>query len=440
MASVKRWQWIVASLIVGFLAGWLQTRLGADDPTAGIPDSLTPAQFESEIYSPVYDVNGARSFRFTGTTVEVFREIRDPAVMSVKSITRVGNSASVTVPNHYAVGTKVRLSGAKEPEYNGEFIITDVGPTRRPTRDDTWQYFLINVSPKAPATATGNIKVEGEPPLIYVVKGFKFPVNPNKPEIDPKTGESKLLYEPVANYMLLPYGPYRPSYSLPQLAGTNEAKPVKFRPSLLQRLFELQINLFGLQVGPIKQKDPDNSILDFLATMQANTVAKGTKGETIPGNGFQYKWWSQPRVGIAFWTLGTFVAFGLFMPTLINIMTFGSIFRPKEEKSASLWRVKSSKPQKAQVKVGATAEDWEQLQKMEKELEEKLGDFGHEGPPMPTITIGPQKVASGPPARLSSAPVEIQVEEQPEEKKDFGADADDFYPTEVHQKHKKPGE
>lgn len=66
----------------------------------------------------------------------------------VRSITRNGTTATVTIPNHgYSNGNQVRISGADQPEYNGLFAIGGV----------TTNTFTITVSGTPASPATGLI-------------------------------------------------------------------------------------------------------------------------------------------------------------------------------------------------------------------------------------------------------------------------------------------
>ena len=69
------------------------------------------------------------------------------ATKSVTSITRVGQTATVTVVGHnYPQGSKVRIAGASQSQYNGDFVITV-------TSADTFT-ITVSGSPATPATGT----------------------------------------------------------------------------------------------------------------------------------------------------------------------------------------------------------------------------------------------------------------------------------------------
>lgn len=155
---------------------------------------------------------------------------------------------------------------------------------------------------------------------------------------------------------------------------------------------------------------------------------------------WKFAWW-QTRKWIFAMCLGaSLVIVGGIWPTLVNVLAFGSLRRPPEEKSksAGLWRYKPKKTETAKVATGPTEQDMDELRRLEAELEAKLAGN--------TISTGPQTAcdeAAGPAAaaapvkKLQTAPLEIAAPEQPKEQKAFGVDREDFYPTEVHGKHKR---
>ena len=76
--------------------------------------------------------------------------------ISVTSITRSGNVATVTAPTHgLGSGSEVTISGATEPEYNGTFPLI--------VEDDNVFYYMVSGSPATPAT--GTITLESVVPL-----------------------------------------------------------------------------------------------------------------------------------------------------------------------------------------------------------------------------------------------------------------------------------
>jgi len=72
--------------------------------------------------------------------------------------------------------------------------------------------------------------------------------------------------------------------------------------------------------------------------------------KSVKGASFAYAWWRDPAWAIGLWTAGSFVVIGLIWPTLINLIVFGSLSRPKEEKGIDLSKVYSGTAQQAPQK------------------------------------------------------------------------------------------
>jgi hypothetical protein len=144
---------------------------------------------------------------------------------------------------------------------------------------------------------------------------------------------------------------------------------------------------------------------------------------SVKGASFAYAWWRDPAWAIGLWTAGSFVVIGLIWPTLINLIAFGSLSRPKDEKGIDLSKVSlgTSRP------VSPKEIDLEAAAKMAAELEGKLGV---------DVTVPPaqQKVEKEKPATpvLTAGALESTMSEQERLAKEFGKERDDFYPTERH--------
>lgn len=71
-----------------------------------------------------------------------------PSQLTLTSLTRVGTTVTATRSNghHFENGETIIISGANQPEYNGEFPIVNVSAT-------TFQYFIVG-APVTPATGT----------------------------------------------------------------------------------------------------------------------------------------------------------------------------------------------------------------------------------------------------------------------------------------------
>jgi len=162
-------------------------------------------------------------------------------------------------------------------------------------------------------------------------------------------------------------------------------------------------------ITPNARSKDTGTVIDFL--------------KTVKGATFAYAWWRDPTWAIGLWTGGSFVVIGLIWPTLINLLAFGRLRRPMEEKGIDLSKVSSgtSRP------VSPKEVDLEAAAKMAAELEGKLGV---------DVTVPPaqQKVEKEKPATtvLTAGALESTMSEEERQAKEFGKERDDFYPTERH--------
>lgn len=146
----------------------------------------------------------------------------------------------------------------------------------------------------------------------------------------------------------------------------------------------------------------------------------------VKGVRYTYAWWRDPTAAVGMWTAGSFVVIGLLWPTAINLIVFGSVYRPKGERGMDLGKV----PAKASEGGAKPSEaDLAAVSQMGEELEAKLTAEPSGGAPIPQGAGDAAKVRS-----LNASALEAATE-QPHEKKDFGRDRDDFYPTERHRPH-----
>lgn len=144
---------------------------------------------------------------------------------------------------------------------------------------------------------------------------------------------------------------------------------------------------------------------------------------------FTYAWWRDPTRGITMWTAGSFLLIGLIWPTVINLIVFGSLTRPKEERGTDLSKAPA---QTSQATAKVTEADLAAVAQMGDDLEAKL--TAGAGASRPAL----QQQADSSVRPLTAAALEATAE-QAREKKGFGRDKDDFYPTEVHKPHDNSG-
>src|SRR6266566_3870794 len=133
---------------------------------------------------------------------------------------------------------------------------------------------------------------------------------------------------------------------------------------------------------------------------------------------------------MAYWIAGGVLVIGIIWPTVINLVVFGKLRRPREEKGISLMGVKGATG-KAGGEPVATEEDLAKVAAMAEEIEEKIRSDG--GEENEEIAVA---AAAAPVKRLEGDALdEATSAEMKQESKEFGRDKDDFYPTEVHAKH-----
>jgi hypothetical protein len=214
-------------------------------------------------------------------------------------------------------------------------------------------------------------------------------------------GQAEITTRPQMFIATIPYHP------------GGGAKPVEpqFTPSKLQRLAETL---------RIRTPEAPSTVLDYLAQ-----VAEPS------GITFTYRWYNELKVQMAGWTLASFVCIGLVWPTLVNLMYFGSFWRPREEKGIDLSKVSSRSPETRPATV-VSDEEHDKLAALEAELQAKLGGFGQD-----TIsTRGPGssgfEAEPPPPVRplTEAPPLEVVETDAEREAREFKQKDDDFYPTE----------
>ena len=163
-----------------------------------------------------------------------------------------------------------------------------------------------------------------------------------------------------------------------------------------------------MPITPNARSKETGTVLDYL--------------KTVKGASFAYAWWRDPAWAIGLWTAGSFVIIGLIWPTLINLIAFGSLSRPKEEKGIDLSKVSSGSSKSAPPKEV----DLEAAAKMAAELEAKIkAEAGVPSHPKPPTDASAAPVLSG-------SALEADMTEEERQAKEFGKERDDFYPTERH--------
>lgn len=152
------------------------------------------------------------------------------------------------------------------------------------------------------------------------------------------------------------------------------------------------------------------SVREFLGALHRNY-----------GVNYRYAWWALHPV--LMWIVGCVLVIGGAWPTLINLLAYGSLTRPREVKPVSLWNVRRPKT----------------AAKPEISYAPPPGDLDDEIAPPPSEPVEAAQTSSAEIRSLDSAPLEL-VPDGPKEQRAYGADQGDFYPTERHAPRRKPGQ
>lgn len=159
---------------------------------------------------------------------------------------------------------------------------------------------------------------------------------------------------------------------------------------------------------------PRPTAVDYLAALKS---AAGVE--------YQNQWWNTYPMWT--WTVGSLLVIGLAWPTVVNLVAYGSMFRPPEEKGTDLSKVNAAATPVPAARPEVTAEDLARLEQMGAELEAELAaEAGEAVAPAPAATERSVR-------DLSAASEPVAAAAAPDgPAKAFGADAEDFYPTERH--------
>jgi len=234
----------------------------------------------------------------------------------------------------------------------------------------------------------------------YAIAGLYYNGRPSQ---NPKTNQWEKVWHP---YFYIATNPYKPSK---QFAISGPVPAVK--PTLSDRLQTLA------EKAHLKPPDAPDSILPYLNALKAQARID-----------FTYEWWKASRVSMAIWIGGCLIIIGGLWPTLINLLVYGTLTRPPEEK-IDLRGVRST--QKAKVSREPTEEELAQLKALEEELEAKLAASGDSSPRGPADQPVPQPLKA-----LTAKELEVAAAAQAKEAHEYASKPDDFYPTEKRMKHK----
>src|SRR5256714_7825831 len=233
----------------------------------------------------------------------------------------------------------------------------------------------------------------------YAIAGVYYNGHPSQ---NPKTKQSEAVWHPY--FYIAPY-PYKPSRQF-AVSGTVP----QIQPTLTDKLQALAEKVHR------KDADPPDSALAYLKRLKAQGRID-----------FTYEWWRAPRVSMAAWIAGCLVVIGGLWPTLVNLLVYGTLSRPLEEK-AQLGKASTTT---AKTPRGPTDADLAQLKALEEELEAKLAAGAASRP------LGPS--AQPPPAAVKRTTAEEPARTrggQSARAHAHAAKPDDFYPTEKRIKNK----
>jgi hypothetical protein len=214
---------------------------------------------------------------------------------------------------------------------------------------------------------------------------------------------SELLPDPIGKgrFVHVVSGMYydgRPDGAEPAWRPAFFVASVPYRPQLdLSRL-----GAAGEQIRRELAGIGDPTVLDFLAILHRTG-----------GVDYQYAWWRGSAYAIWFWLLGCIVVIGLAFPRVINLKVYGTFSRPPVERRPKLAPV--ALPDRPATSLRASA---------------ALAD--RPAPAQAPSDVEPATATAVP--VLQGGPLEPLAEEAAESK-EFGADKDDFYPTERHVRH-----
>jgi hypothetical protein len=241
---------------------------------------------------------------------------------------------------------------------------------------------------------------EADKRRTYAVAGVYYNGRPSQ---NPKNGQWEKVWH---DYFFITPNPYKPSK---QFAVAGTVPPLK--PTLTDNLQALAEKVH------LKNPDPPDSVLAYLKALKAQGKIDYT-----------YEWWKAPRMSMALWMAGCLVIIGGLWPTIVNLLVYGTLSRPYEEK-VDLSKVRGTTAAKAAH--GPTQADLDQLKALEEELEAKLAASGESRPMSPSDQPAPAPIKA-----LTSKELEVAAAAKAEEDRAFAAKADDFYPTEKRTKHK----
>ncbi|HEV8379800.1 MAG TPA: hypothetical protein VGP99_13190 [Tepidisphaeraceae bacterium] len=234
----------------------------------------------------------------------------------------------------------------------------------------------------------------------YAIAGVYYNGRPSQ---NPKTKQWEKVWHP---YFYIAPSQYKPSKEH-TISGSVPPLKLTFTDKLQTAAEKLHL----------KAADPPDSVLAYLKALKAQGRVD-----------FNYEWWRAPRVSMAIWIGVCLIVIGGIWPTLINLLVYGTLTRPYEEK-VDLSKVRSA--QSAKASRGPTEEDLAQLKALEEQLEAQLAASASSRPMGPSDQPAPAPVK-----QLTAKELEVAAAARAQEAHEYAAKPDDFYPTEKRIKHK----
>ena len=132
---------------------------------------------------------------------------------------------------------------------------------------------------------------------------------------------------------------------------------------------------------------------------------------------FSRAWWNEYPFLTFFG--GSVLVIGLLWPCAIDLLVYGKLVRPREEKGIDLSKVRAPAPRAAST---ATQQDLDRLHALEDELEHNLAEGA--GASANATAVAP------PPVRRLAAEAPVVTVPDTQDHKNYRRKADDYYPTE----------
>jgi hypothetical protein len=157
---------------------------------------------------------------------------------------------------------------------------------------------------------------------------------------------------------------------------------------------------------------------DFLVA--ANTLIRSQQGANAIPVTFHYVWWesANPVHVYAMWMTGSFLLIGVIWPTLLQVMVKGGLGRTKpDEFDLSRYKPSSTPAAAPKPAMAVTKDDMQQLQEMQDSLEASLRASGS----TPGPSAAPQAQPAAPAIKVlaGSAAESAAVPQTPQEAKEY---------------------